>query len=96
MSSLLSFVLFVQAAPVLPRIYQNVVLVLIYPIRPEATFLVRQNVTLPVEGLNFQYKKTGFIPRFDSPKKSPQAAPVLPLIYRKKSRVRIRHLPQWS
>ena len=27
------------------------------------TFLVRQNVTLPVLGLNFQYNKTGFYSR---------------------------------
>ena len=27
---------------------------------PEVTFLVRQTLTLPVKGLNFQYNKTGF------------------------------------
>ena len=37
--------------------------------RAKATFLVRQNETLP--DLNFQYNKTGFIPGSDSPKTSP-------------------------
>ena len=37
----------------------------------EVTFLVRQNVTLPVYGSNFPFKKTGFILRSDKPKKSP-------------------------
>ena len=45
-------------------------------IKEEATFLVRQNVTMytgiPVQGLNFQYKKkNSFIPGPDSLKKSP-------------------------
>ena len=37
----------------------------------EATFLVHQNVTLPVYGLNFQYDKICFITWSDFPKKSP-------------------------
>ena len=40
--------------------------------RPEATFIVRQNVTLPVESAIFLYNKTRFIPESDSPQKSPK------------------------
>ena len=36
----------------------------------EAAFMARQIVTLLVQGLNFQYNETGFIPRSDLSKKS--------------------------
>ena len=51
-------------------LYQPATKLLAKGSRPEAAFLVRQNVTLPVWGLNFQPNKTGFIPRSDLTKKS--------------------------
>ena len=43
--------------------------------------MVRPNVTLPVQGQNFQYKKTGLIPGSDSPKKGVSGFELLQALY---------------
>ena len=77
-------------------LYQPAMKLLAKGSRPEAAFLVRQNVTLPVWGLNFQPNKTGFIPRSDLTKKAPPGSGQALLVVPAFSDLQIFELCYWS